>query len=119
MGQAGCPCPQSEEPLLNELARPVPRPTAQVQAYVDAMGAEMTVTFVLSYGGAEMHVANNPCGRSSHERLIGRDAARRLGQPSRTACNAACRWQDDGWARCRPRKATPPPKWPARCESPT
>jgi len=42
------------------------------------MGAELAVKFVLSYGGAEMHVANNPCGQSSHERLIGHDAAKRL-----------------------------------------
>jgi len=118
-GAGRVPYPQPEEPLLNELARPMPRPTAPVQAYVDGVGAEMAVKFLPAFGGAEMHVANNPCGRSGHQRLIGDDAALRLGQPSRTACNAGCRWQDDGCARCRPGRAAPPPKSPARCESPT
>lgn len=59
-------------------ARPLPKPTAQVQAYVDAMGPELAVTFLLAFGGAEMAVPDSPNGRSAHEALIGPEAAARL-----------------------------------------
>lgn len=59
-------------------ARPMPKPTAQVEAYVQAMGPELTVTFLLAYGGAELAIPDAPTGRSAHEALIGPDAAARL-----------------------------------------
>lgn len=63
---------------MNELARPMPRPTAQVAAYVDALGAETAVTFLLTYGGADLYISDDPKGRSSHERLVGYDKAKAL-----------------------------------------
>ena len=63
---------------MHELARPMPRPTAQVEPYVEALGAELAVTFLLAYGGAELYLPDDPKGQSSHERLIGYDAAKRL-----------------------------------------
>ena len=54
-------------PHVNEIARPMPRPTAQVEPFVTANGAKMAVRFHLAYGGAEMHVADDPGGRSSHD----------------------------------------------------
>lgn len=59
-------------------ARPMPKPTAQVEPYVEAMGPELAVTFLLAFGGAEMAVPDNPNGRSAHEALIGPEAAARL-----------------------------------------
>ena len=56
----------------------MPQPTAQVARYVEALGADMAVRFLLAYGGAELYIANDPKGASSHERLIGYDAAKRL-----------------------------------------
>ncbi|MFN3721883.1 MAG: helix-turn-helix domain-containing protein [Paracoccaceae bacterium] len=59
-------------------ARPMPKPTAQVEPYVDAMGAELAVTFLLAFGGAELAIPDAPTGRTAHELLIGPDAAARL-----------------------------------------
>lgn len=58
--------------------RPMPQPTAQVEAYVQALGPELAVTFLLTFGGAEMAVPDSPNGRSAHEALIGAEAAARL-----------------------------------------
>ena len=63
---------------MNELARPMPRPTAQVAPYVDALGAETAVIFLLTYGGAELYISDDPKGRSSHESLLGYDKAKAL-----------------------------------------
>ena len=63
---------------MNELARPMPRPTAQVAAYVDALGAETAVIFLLTYGGADLYIAEDPKGRSSHEVLVGYDQLKAL-----------------------------------------
>lgn len=59
-------------------ARPMPRPTAQVEPYVQALGPELAVTFLLTFGGAEMVVPEVPNGRSAHEKVIGPEAAVRL-----------------------------------------
>lgn len=59
-------------------ARPMPRPTAQVEAFVEALGPDLTVTFLLTFGGAELSVPATPNGRSAHEALIGPEAAARL-----------------------------------------
>jgi hypothetical protein len=60
------------------LDRPMPKPTAQVEAYVEAMGPDLAVKFLLAFGGAEMVVPDAPNGRSAHEALIGPEAAARL-----------------------------------------
>lgn len=63
-------------------SRPMPRPPAQVQPYVEAMGPGLAVTFLLAFGGAEMHIADMPRGRSKHVALIGQEAAERLAAQS-------------------------------------
>ena len=65
------------------LHRPMPKSTAQVEAYVEAMGPDLAVTFLLAFGGAEMAVPDAPNGRSAHEALIGPQAAARLSAMSR------------------------------------
>ena len=40
----------------------MPRPTAQVAPSVEALGADLAVTFRLAYGGAELYIANDPKG---------------------------------------------------------
>jgi len=57
---------------------PMPKPTAQVEAYVEAMGPDLAVTFLLAFGGAEMAIPDSPNGRSAHEAVIGPEAAERL-----------------------------------------
>ena len=66
------------DPRKTEVARAMPRPTAQVAPYVEVLGAELAVTFLLSYGGAELYLANDPKGRASHEAMMGHDKAKAL-----------------------------------------
>lgn len=65
---------------MTQLSRPMPRPTAQVQPYVDALGADLAVRFLLTFGGAEMAVSANPKGRSRLEALVGPEKARALAE---------------------------------------
>ncbi|KPQ07729.1 MAG: Sigma-70, region 4 [Rhodobacteraceae bacterium HLUCCA12] len=60
------------------VARPMPRPTAQVAPYVKALGAELAVTFLLHYGGAELYIRARPNERTEYAELIGLDGARAL-----------------------------------------
>jgi len=53
------------------VSRPMPRPTAQVQPYVDVLGVELTMQFLLQFGGAELYLAADPKGRSAVEALLG------------------------------------------------
>ena len=66
------------EDRKTEIARAMPYPTAQVAPYVDALGAELAVTFLLAYGGAELNLSNDPKGRSAYEALLGYDGAKAL-----------------------------------------
>ncbi len=62
----------------NVVAVPMPRPTAQVEPYVEALGSDLAVRFILQFGGAEVYIAADPKGRSSYEVLVGPDGARAL-----------------------------------------
>jgi hypothetical protein len=55
-----------------------PRPTAQVAPYVEALGMEDAILFLLTFGGAELYVATNPTGRRQVEAMFGADKARAL-----------------------------------------
>ncbi|MFP3383612.1 hypothetical protein [Tritonibacter sp. SIMBA_163] len=57
---------------------PLPKPTAQVQPYFDALGSELTVQFLLQFGGSELFIPQNPKGRSRVEKLVGTDNVRAL-----------------------------------------
>lgn len=66
------------DPTKTAVARPMPRPTAQVAPYVEALGAEMAVTFLLAFGGADLYLAKDPKGNASHMELLGYDKAKAL-----------------------------------------
>jgi hypothetical protein len=69
----------------NAVARPMPRPTAQVQPYVDVLGVDLTMKFLLQFGGAELYLAADPKGRSAVVTLLGYDMAKELAaRPSLT-----------------------------------
>ena len=63
---------------VTEISRPMPRPTAQVAPYVEALGPELAVLFILEFGGAEIYLAAEPQGRSSVEKFVGQDRAKAL-----------------------------------------
>lgn len=52
--------------------------TAQVEPYVDALGLEQAVEFILAFGGSYTYVSENPQDRSEAVRLLGREAVIRL-----------------------------------------
>ncbi len=67
-----------------DLARPMPRPTAQVEAYVRAMGPDLAVAFLLHFGGANLFIRKRPNATTAYVPLIGIKAARALGERADT-----------------------------------
>jgi hypothetical protein len=61
-------------------ARPMPKPTAQVEPFFEVLGPELTVAFLLQFGGAELVYSNDPTGRSAVEKLIGSDKVKALAE---------------------------------------
>ena len=57
-----------------------PKPTAQVEPFHKVLGPELTITFLLQFGGAPLSLSENPEGRSALERLVGEANARELGR---------------------------------------
>lgn len=64
--------------MLADPRKVTPRPPAQVQVYVDVLGVEGAVEFLLTFGGAELYVAANPKGRGMVERQFGAEKAAAL-----------------------------------------
>jgi len=48
-----------------------PLPGANVEPYVQALGADLAIDFLLNFGGAELSLPKVPKGKSEVERLIG------------------------------------------------
>jgi len=55
-----------------------PKPTAQIEPFHRVLGPELTITFLLKFGGAPLTLADNPQGRGAVEHLVGEDKAREL-----------------------------------------
>jgi hypothetical protein len=63
---------QEEDHGTMRQERHFPKPPAHVQRYVDALGVELTIDFLLNFGGAELFLPADPGGKSEVERVIGR-----------------------------------------------
>ena len=69
---------------MTQITRPMPKPTAQVAHYVEVLGVDMTMQFLLRFGGAELYLSDDPKGRNALEQFIGTDKAKELANhPSR------------------------------------
>lgn len=55
-----------------------PPPPANIAAIVKVLGADMAITFLLTFGGAELYLAQEPKGVSQVETVIGADRTRAL-----------------------------------------
>lgn len=55
-----------------------PKPTAQIEPFHRVLGPELTITFLLQFGGAPLNLADNPQGRGAVEQLVGTVRAREL-----------------------------------------
>lgn len=57
-----------------------PRPPAHVAPYVDVLGQDLAIRFLLEFGGAELYIAASPKGRSRVVEVVGQDGAVALAQ---------------------------------------
>jgi hypothetical protein len=55
-----------------------PKPTAQIEPFHKVLGPELTVAFLLQFGGAPLTLSNNPQGRGALQQLVGEERAREL-----------------------------------------
>jgi hypothetical protein len=58
--------------------RPMPRPSAQAEPYVRALGPVRAVIFLLHFGGAELNIPRRPRPGGTLAAVIGEDGARAL-----------------------------------------
>lgn len=58
----------------------IPRPPAHVVPFVEALGAETAVRFLLHFGGAELYIPKDPKGGSELANVLGMAAARALAE---------------------------------------
>lgn len=65
---------------MKQLARPMPRPTAQVAPFFEVLGLDLTVEFILAFGGADLNLSEDPKGRGMVETLVGYEKAKTLGE---------------------------------------
>lgn len=64
-------------------ARPFPKPSAQVETYVAILGTDMTIEFLLQFGGAELYIPELPQGRSRLAALIRIEKTKELAKKDR------------------------------------
>lgn len=57
---------------------PYPKPTAQVEPYVDVLGTELAIEFLLTFGGAPLYIPENPGEKPELVAVIGVDRTRAL-----------------------------------------
>lgn len=57
-----------------------PRHPAHLDPYIEVLGPELAVRFLIEFGGARMYFPEDPKGKSRAEAMIGADALRRIGQ---------------------------------------
>ncbi len=63
-----------------DLVPAYPRPPAQIEVFVEILGVDLTVEFLLKFGGAELYFAKDPKSRSQLASLVGPKRAKALGQ---------------------------------------
>ena len=61
-------------------AQPMPRPPAHVQPFVEALGPDMAVTYLLTYGGAEVYLRKKPNERIPYVEVVGLEGAKALAE---------------------------------------
>lgn len=60
------------------MTEPLPRPTAQVEPYVEALGYDGAIAFLLAFGGAEIYITAHPKSRGQVVEVVGRRGAAKL-----------------------------------------
>lgn len=57
-----------------------PHPPAKIAAYVEALGYERSIEFLLAFGGAELYIPDNPSQKSELINVIGTQGVERLAE---------------------------------------
>jgi hypothetical protein len=63
---------------MTAIARPYPRPTAQVEPYVRALGTELAMRFILTFGGSSTYIPVKAEEGSEVTALVGPEGTRAL-----------------------------------------
>lgn len=63
---------------MNQLARPFPRPPANLAPWVEVLGADLAVNLFLTFGGCEVYLAPGSPGRGALANLVGKDRMQAL-----------------------------------------
>ncbi|WP_424986871.1 hypothetical protein [Microbulbifer sp. S227A] len=58
--------------------KPFPKPPAEVETYVDILGMDLAIEFLLRFGGAELYIPASPKDRSRVAALVGRELTAEL-----------------------------------------
>lgn len=58
-------------------------PPAQAEPFVRILGRDLAITFLMTFGGAEVHLARDPKGKGMVEALVGHAAAAELAKQNR------------------------------------
>lgn len=56
----------------------MPRPPAHLAPYVEILGEDLAVEFLLAFGGAELYLARNPGAMAKLAQVVGQDEAAAL-----------------------------------------
>jgi hypothetical protein len=56
----------------------MPRPTAQVAPYVEALGPDLALSLILHFGGADLYIPEKPTNASELVAVIGFDGVQKL-----------------------------------------
>ncbi|MDK3075931.1 hypothetical protein QO034_23045 [Sedimentitalea sp. JM2-8] len=59
-------------------SKPYPKPPAEVETYVDILGMDMAIEFLLTFGGAELPLSRRLGKRSRLAALVGAENAAKL-----------------------------------------
>ncbi|WP_423206712.1 helix-turn-helix domain-containing protein [Paracoccus yeei] len=64
---------------MSEESRPAaPAPTAQIAPFVQVLGLDEAVRFILAFGGAELYIGKNPRDTNELVQMFGREAVEAL-----------------------------------------
>lgn len=56
-----------------------PRHPAHLDPYIEVLGHELAISFLIMFGGSPIYFPNDPAGKSAAEQLIGPERLRALG----------------------------------------
>jgi len=101
---------------MTALARPFPKAPAHVQSFANVPGYELTLTFLLTFGGSELSLAKDPKGGGQVKALVGLDLAAALAASAETDRRIQKRipaGESPRQLQCWFGKVPPPPQSPA------